>query len=73
MKMAIFTMKTHKHLNTWPTTDKHCHSGVERAGQKTYLYRLALVHFNYVKAETVNSFSGCYKDRLQGEKITHVY
>jgi len=26
-----------------------------------------------VKTETVNSFSWCYKDRLQREKIAHIY
>jgi len=34
---------------------------------------LTLIDFNYVKTETVNSFSWCYKDRLQREKIAHIY
>lgn len=41
-------------------------------GQRTYLDCLTLVDFNHVKAEAVDSFSGCYKDRLQCEKITHI-
>lgn len=44
-----------------------------KTGQTTYLDRLALVDFNYVETEAVYSFSRCYKDRLQREKITHVY
>lgn len=62
-----------KHIHN-PLPIKHCRSGAEKEkGHNTYLDCLALVDFNYMKAETVNSFSWCYKDRLQGEKIAHVY
>lgn len=29
---------------------------------KSYLYRLPVVNFNHVKAETVDSFSGSHED-----------
>lgn len=34
---------------------------------------LTLVDFNDMKTETVNSFPWGYKDRLQREKIAHIY
>lgn len=61
-----------KYTDTQPTPSRHSRLGAER-GQDAYLDCLALVDFNYVETETVNSFSWCYKDRLQREKVTHIH
>lgn len=52
-----------------------CKYTLQRQGAlngRMYLDGLALVDFNYVKTETIDSFPRCHKDRFQCEKITHV-
>lgn len=39
----------------------------------TYLYGLALVHFNDVEVKTVDSFSWGQKHRLKCEEVSNIY